>query len=306
MRMADSGVFGASDALADAETRWREIAVGSGGTGDSSTPGAGVPSVYSGFVISGGRGFSQDDSDGGFDGLVPAVDAHYYQGYWAGVQRALYNPIHPFGYLLPWGGPEPWDERPGVLPELDNPTPDTRVASGGIGAIAAAIGRAIVSPAEAGENQSGGGWGRLPPFSLDYGGDSPVGRPFLEENESGGSWPMIERLGADEALADATAGPGSPRKWQIDFAMEIANDPEFFPYGETNLDAIARFFDVNRRIGMGRDTYYYTTSGLPLFPVYKQLFGTGTPPLFMGSQAVGLSNESPIFTWGDIIPPEYE
>lgn len=133
--MAESGVFGADEALADAETRWREIATGSGsgsgGTGDSSNPSP-APDVLSGFVISGGHGFSGDDSSDSFGGLVPAEDAHYYHGFWAGIQAAMYAPqplpSAPAPYPIPGYGPNEPFPIPRANP-LESPNEVSKAAT---------------------------------------------------------------------------------------------------------------------------------------------------------------------------------
>lgn len=291
--MAESGVSGATpdqsaefNALADAAARWEQFASEGVGGGNSSNSTA-ASDVLSGFLISGGRSASQDSPDGGFDGLVPAVDAHYYRGYWAGVQSSLYAPF------LPGSG-------------------------GGISAIVAAIGRALVSPAEAGPRAFserllpvgvsgdtggfGGGFNPVPPHEI-----------FSTDSNSAGSGsgePVTSAdLAAELIRATEPSSSGGRVNWQNDLLNEIMEDG-FLPYPGSSYRMSYRFFDINRFLDpSGRVVIGYTSSRLPLFPVYNYMFGDEFPPLYMGVQAVALSGDFtpmiPIFTWGDILPPEY-
>ncbi len=86
---------------------------GAGGYGgfvvsDISGSGGGAPGYPDGTplgIYSGPAPVTTDSSS--FSGLVPADQAHYYSGYWAGVQGALYGfgppaapPIHSYGFAI--------------------------------------------------------------------------------------------------------------------------------------------------------------------------------------------------------------
>lgn len=252
---------------------------GAGGVADPWDPHGGGVSGY-GFVISGVPVNHDPVSVTG--GAASADTAHYYSGYWAGVQADLY------GFTVPAAD----------------------AAAHAVAYAFAVIGRAVVSSAHANEFESGGGTFDpsrrfLPEIS---------GGGFKPEFESGGGIvdppPTSGQLGAELSHADALSGPGLAPWWQVRLWEEAVFHPaEFFPYeGETPQAnrMIADFFDVNRYEGRGVDPFF-TMSGLPTFPVYKQTFGPGTPPLYMGTRSLTLSNEYeyPIFTFGPLIPPDY-
>ena len=134
--------------------------------------------------------------------------AHYYSGYWAAVQAALYGPVAPVK------------------------DPYSFAISGVDAAIGAAIGRALVSPADAMELEDPAMAGEGP-FGNPYRGlaiqgrDSPVVGPSFQSEGSGGSprptglfETNIEQIEGGLARADEEDEVGV-RNWIIDLFFKF-------------------------------------------------------------------------------------
>jgi hypothetical protein len=287
---APSGVQKAGFSISSIENEQRDWLPGNWGAGGGGGTGGGGggssgPGYADGTPLNIYSGPGGSVSGPGQDAPSPAGR---YPGYWAGVQEALYA----------WA-------MPGSAAVAHAATSAAAYAFAVVGAAAG------VSPAKAGPYF---GRGKLPPFSLDYGGGAPIGEfgegspvpqdMFATDSNSAGSGrgePVTKAdLAAESWNADEIAIPGMGRNWQVKLWDEIARDPRLF-YPRVVED----FFNVNTYQAEGLDPFY-TYSGLPTFAVYEQMFGPGTPPLYMGTRALILSPEfGDMFEWGPIVKPRY-